>query len=365
MTSAADFEVVRLSEVERERVEWLWDGYLPRGKLAILDGDPGLGKSTIALDIAARVSRGLKMPPAAPDVQVDSPGDVLIFSSEDGLGDTIGPRLDAAGADDTRVHSVSMHGASVTFPDQLPQLRRLLEEGTYRLVVIDPFMAYLSGRYKAVSDQDVRQVLGPLSEAAAESDASILLVRHLRKQGSDKAIYRGGGSIGIVGQARIGLAVAPHPGDPECGLLAVTKSNLARVSPTLAYRRQDWEGRLPDGSGYTAYRIEWLGEYERTADELLGEPADGRQVDPAVSLLHSLVDATGAIDAKTAVLRLVEAGHVTGPTDPRLRRIRDKAEMVTKKRGFRDGWKWLLRRSVEPEPSSTSSTSLPWKDVNF
>lgn len=271
--SAPGIEVVRLSDVLRERIDWLWPGYLPLGKLAILDGDPGLGKSTIALDIAARVSRGWSMPPSDPS-PAGPAGDVLILSAEDGLGDTIGPRLDAAGADSDRVYSIRVSGQSVSFPEHADLLEQLLSERDYRLVILDPFVAYLSPKLKVIGEQDVRQALSRLADIAERHRVAILLIRHLRKASSDKAIYRGGGAIGIIGQARVGLAVAQDPDNPDQGLLVVTKSNLAKVAPSLVYERIDWTGHLPDGTEYESYSIAWLGESEATADDLLGERSE-------------------------------------------------------------------------------------------
>jgi replicative DNA helicase len=133
--------VRRYADIERERLDWLWSGYIPFGKLTILDGDPKLGKSTLMLDIASRVSRGHPMPFGS---GLSVPADVLILSVEDDSGDTIGPRLDAAGADDTKVHEVKVDGV-LAFPDHIDLLREAITQTKARLVIVDPFVAYVSG----------------------------------------------------------------------------------------------------------------------------------------------------------------------------------------------------------------------------
>jgi RecA-family ATPase len=258
------FALTRLSDVPPERIEWLWDGYLPRGKIVILDGDPGLGKSSVAIDLAARISRGWSMPPSAP-TPLGPTGNVFILTSEDGLADTVRPRLDAAGADTDMIYSFAVPGRLVTFPDDVPVLGQAIAQRAVRLVIVDPLMGFTSGSKRANHGQDMRQVLRPVAEIAEVTGATVVLVRHLRKGDAAKALYRGGGAIDIIGQARVGLAVAEDPSDPERRLLTMTKNNLAKASPTLAYR-------LVEASGTGAARVEWdLAPSTYTADDLLAE----------------------------------------------------------------------------------------------
>ena len=203
------YNLVRASEVVPETMTWLWEGYIPAGKITLVDGDPGEGKSTLTLDIAARVSRGGPMP----DRSAGGSGTVLIMSAEDGVADTIVPRLSAAGANLRRVHiltevrGVSDDGKIVTrpveLPGDLPIVERIIREHRVVLVVIDPLMAYLSGTVNSFRDQDVRRALHPLAQLAETTGATFVVVRHLNKSAGGKAMYRGGGSIGIGGAARV------------------------------------------------------------------------------------------------------------------------------------------------------------------
>src|SRR6478672_2140272 len=158
-----DVSLIRLADVEPERVSWLWPGRIPLGKLVTLDGDPGLGKSTLALSIAGPVTRAGTWPDGT---ICEHPGAVLLLSAEDGLADTIRPRLDAAGADVTRVHAVQgvpldATGEALrmaTLAD-VEMLRRLVEDTGARLVIVDVLMAYVPTGTDSHRDQDMRQVL--------------------------------------------------------------------------------------------------------------------------------------------------------------------------------------------------------------
>ncbi len=256
------FEVVRLIDVQPERVAWLWPGRIPRGKLTILDGDPGVGKTTLTADLAARVSRGESMPG---EEIGRSPGSVLLVSAEDGIADTLRPRVEAAGADLARVFALPQH-ERVPFdlgdPEHLDSLRKMIRNLDVALVVIDPLMAYL-GSAESHKDQDIRRVLGPLSRLAEDGGATILAVRHLNKSAGGNALYRGGGSIGITAAARAVLLVARDPDDDGRRVLAVSKCNLAAPVPALAFRIVT--------ENETA-RVSWEGETEHTPGQLLAGP---------------------------------------------------------------------------------------------
>lgn len=240
---------VRLSQVEEERLYWLWRGRIPLGAITLLDGDPGLGKSLLTLDLAARVSTGREMPDGTPGVEGEGPQRVLLFSAEDDPARTILPRLRAAGADldlvelgqgawTQRTGKKSLEHRNFLLPRDVEVLQWKLEEDSNPLlVIIDPLMAFLEGRVNSWRDQDVRAALAPLAKIAQKSWAAIVIVRHLNKAAGASAIYRGGGSIGIIGAARSGLLVAKSPDDPEHErVLASVKSNLGPPMPSMRYQ---------------------------------------------------------------------------------------------------------------------------------
>lgn len=238
-------------------VRWLWPRYLPRGKLAVLDGDPGVGKSLVTIDLAARLSRGGALPDGAPSGR---PHVTLLLSAEDGT-DTTRPRAEAAGADLDFIISVAGAGDSpLSLPANLPDLEEQVRAYSADLVVIDPVMAFLPPEVAATLDQCVRRALTPLAALAERTDCAILLVRHLCKADAAKAVLRGLGSIGIIAAARAALLAAKHPLDPTLGVLAVSKSNVAGAGPSLGYRVSS------DAAGRAV--VDWTGPADLSADAL-------------------------------------------------------------------------------------------------
>ncbi len=238
---------VRLADVKREELRWLWQDRLPLGKLSILAGNPGLGKSTLSLDAAARVSTGRPWPDGSPTIK----GDVLIFSCEDGIADTILPRSENAGADLARVHAVTgvrRPGAKSEAAFSLSEDLDLLESALrtwpeVRLIIIDPIGAYV-GRVDSHKDAEVRSVLGPLAALADRYSAAVLGLMHLSKSQLSSALYRLIGSIAFVAAARSALLVTEDPDDAERRLVVPIKCNLARRPPGLAYRIDGTPPRL-------------------------------------------------------------------------------------------------------------------------
>src|SRR5262249_8218950 len=219
--------ITRLSDVTPQPVRWLWRGRIRIGKLTVLDGDSGLGKSLLSTDLAARISKARLMPDnTANDLR--DPAGVVILSAEDDPSDTICPRLKATGADLSRIVLLAglRDSDSVRLPTlaDLEAIRHAITLVNAKLVIIDPLMAYLPGRVDSHRDQDIRSSLAPLAALAAETGVAVLVIRHLNKTEGKNALYRGGGSIGIIGAARSGLLVAQDPEDEERRILAVTKS---------------------------------------------------------------------------------------------------------------------------------------------
>lgn len=329
--------LVRLADVCAEPVRWAWPGRIPLGMLTVLDGDPGLGKSLLTLDLAARVSTGAPMPD---DTRSDLSGrvGVVVLSAEDDLARTIRPRLDAAGADVgriaslTAVHVTADRTRAVTLADVRAIDRAIADVGA-RLVIIDPFMAYVGGKTDSHRDSDIRGLLAPLTELAGRTGAAIVIVRHLRKSASSSALYSGGGSIGIIGAARSGLLVAADREDPkgERRLLAASKSNLASLPPTLAYRL------VPAGD---VPRVEWMGTSGRTADELVGLPEDG---DARSAMAEAEAFLCGELAAGPRLVADVQAvARRSRIADRTLRRARENLRIAFRRDGDGSAWRWHL-----------------------
>jgi hypothetical protein len=250
-----------LSEIEPERIEWLWPRRIPKGKITVLDGDPDNGKSVLTTDLAARVTAGLDLPDGT---KTEAAGAVIV-SAEDGASDTIRPRFDAAGGDPNRALLLG-DDEPFAIPGDIPRLERAVRQVKAALVVIDPIMAFLSGDVNSNRDQDVRRALTPLKRMAERTGAAVILVRHLNKSQGGNPLYRGGGSIGIIGAARSGMVVGPHPDSDDLRVLAGQKNNLSLPPRSLAYSIETAQ----NGSA----RISYKGFSEATAAQLLRVPED-------------------------------------------------------------------------------------------
>ena len=335
--------VTTLSDVTPERVSWLWPGYLPFGKLAVLDGDPSVGKSTLSTDLAARCSTGSRWPDGAAN---PAAAGVLLLSAEDGLADTIAPRLKAAGADTTRVHALvevpsrgdddTVRMVPPSLPRDIPLIESVIRKHRIGLVIVDVLMAYLNGKVDSHRDQDVRGVLHQLAAMADRTGASIILIRHLNKAGGNNALYRGGGSIGIIGAARSAFIVGRDGENPERRLFACSKMNIAAEPATLAYR-------LVDSPEWGCARIEWEdGPVEGvTATDLVRAPDDDERGDQseAEQWLVEYLTERGGEAAAGEVFKAAHAEHIAERT---LKRVRNRVGITSERRGFGQGSVWVL-----------------------
>jgi len=333
--------VVCLADVPPVPVEWLWPGWLPRSTVVLLSGVGGLGKSTIALDFSARISRGWSWPDGSDG---GAPGNVLILSAEDGAACTIRPRLDAAGADVSRVHLMQAvlqprsKGEPVemlpSIVDGLSAVEDAIEKiGEVDALVIDPLMAYM-GSTDTHRDGAIRSALAPLQALAERARACVLCIVHHRK-GGGSAAERVGGSVALVNLARSAITVLPADDhDPEKRLLLSHKSNLSPTPDGLAFRLH----QRPDA---TVASTEWLEDrITRSADEILAareEPKDSATT-AAAKWLRELLLVPGTMPVKEIKTAAKEAGLAWRT----VQRARDAEGIVTDKLHFTGGWRWRL-----------------------
>jgi hypothetical protein len=256
-----EHDLSAVSGIESSLMDWLWPGWFALGKLALLDGDPGMGKSLVALDLCARLSAGQPFPDGSNGL---GPGCSIVLNGEDGGEDTIKPRLAALGADLDRVFVLRPRcetGSPLFFPTGLDQLSSAVKKVSAKLVVIDPIMAFLDPSIASSSDQSIRRVLLPLARLAGFHRCVILLIRHLNKTYRSCAMYRGGGSIGLIGACRSACLVTADPADAKRRVLAQIKNNLAPRQASVGYELVARVQGLPV--------VSWLGPKPWTADELL------------------------------------------------------------------------------------------------
>jgi hypothetical protein len=340
------------SSVLKSRLEWLNKGRLALGKITILDGDPGLGKSTMMLDWIARITTGRALPGDTgwtTDEQVTTPRGVVLLSAEDDDSDTIVPRLELAGANTKKVLLLKMvdnenNEYLPTIGRGLWAIEQAIEAANAVLLVIDPFMAYLDAETNSNRDQDVRRVLSPVAAMAARNRCCVLVSRHLNKATGMAGMYRGGGSIGIIGAARIGLLAHKDGEDPtgQRRLLMVQKANLGPEALTLVYRLNGVEG-----SDHA--RVEWLGESSITAASVMDQPMDRYERDDASEAERWLEDflIDGPMPANEIHREATKAGHGTRA----IKRAKTALTVKLDKRGFgKDStWVWSLPvRHIEP-----------------
>jgi RecA-family ATPase len=249
-----------LSEVEPEEVDWFWEPLIPYRMLTIMEGDPGIGKSYVAMHIAAEASKGGRLPNGVRLSKLR----VLYFSAEDDPAFTIRPRIDAMGGDPKRIRFQAKYSP---FDDEgLKQARREVKETNPDLIIIDPLYAYVPADTEMYRPNQIRQLLGELNDLATHSDAAVVVIRHLTKARHDKAMYQGAGSIDVIGVARSALLVAEDPEDSDVKVIAHIKHNLSARGDSWAFKLREQKGQLPI--------VKWQGRSERTAEDLRGVPVE-------------------------------------------------------------------------------------------
>lgn len=316
--------LISLAAVERKSVAWIWRSWIPAGMLSICDGLPGEGKSTMIIDIAARVTTGRDMPDGSPGT---APGGVLFLGYEDAPGEILRPRFEAVGADLSRVHVHNPESDELFRLGHDSQLEAWIREHEIKLVVIDPLITAMPAKADTHKGQDMRRVLGPVVRTAERTGAAVVGVRHLNKGAGRSALLRGEGSIGIGGTARNVVLVARDPDDPTCRVLARSKGNLAAPAVSLRFAIVDWPGD-PDKTGM----IDWRGESRHSADDLVA-PADemprGRVNDATAFLRAALADGPRATAEINAAAQAAGIAHRT------LERARAELGVVPTREGRR------------------------------
>ena len=266
-------KIIRMSDVELTPVEWLWKPYLPFGKLSVLQGNPGEGKTYFAMHLAAACTNGKLLP----NMERMEPFNVIYQTAEDGLGDTVKPRLIEAGADLDRVLVIDDSDVQLTLSDE--RIEKAIIENNARLVIIDPIQAYLGADVDMNRANEVRPIFMRLGQVAQRTGCAILLIGHLNKAAGMQSLQRGLGSIDIAAAVRSVLFIGKLKHDPTMRILTHEKSSLAPPGASLAFS-------LGDEGGFR-----WVGEYDITADEMLSgiEPQRETKTQQAKDLICALL----------------------------------------------------------------------------
>ena len=266
-------KIIRMSDVELTPVEWLWKPYLPFGKLSVLQGNPGEGKTYFAMHLAAACTNGKLLP----NMERMEPFNVIYQTAEDGLGDTVKPRLIEAGADLDRVLVIDDSEVQLTLSDE--RIEKAIIENNARLVIIDPIQAYLGADVDMNRANEVRPIFMRLGQVAQRTGCAILLIGHLNKAAGMQSLQRGLGSIDIAAAVRSVLFIGKLKHDPTMRILTHEKSSLAPPGVSLAFSLGDEDG------------FRWVGEYDITADEMLSgiEPQRETKTQQAKDLICTLL----------------------------------------------------------------------------
>jgi len=283
-----NLRIFTMDEVQSEPVSWLWEPYIPSGKITIVQGDPGDGKTTLMLAVSAAVTNGNFLPGSG---DCTAPANVIYQTAEDGISDTIKPRLEQLGADCSRIHVIDESEQSLSLADE--RIEQAIIKTNAKLLIIDPIQAYLGGA-DMHSAKGMRPLMKSLGAAAGRNDCAVVIIGHLNKRNfGTKAQYRGLGSIDIYAAARSVLTVVRIGTAPNMRVVVQNKSNLAPPGISVAFT-------LDPIGGFS-----WHGEFDMNADDMFNNnPNRTSRFDEAKLFIQTIL-ANGAVEA-TKIMEMAE-----------------------------------------------------------
>ncbi len=322
MSSLKKEKFINLSDVEAKDVEWLMPDFIPYNMTTIMEGHPGIGKSYLAMHIAAQISIGGRLPGTSKTEQ----GRVLYMSAEDDPSYTIRPRIEAMGGDPDQIRIQADYLAldDAGFEELLDEIDHYPPE----LIIIDPFFAYVPGNRDILRPNIIREYLSKLKTIAEHEEIAVLLIRHLTKTKRDSAVLQGSGGIDFVGAARSAFLVSLHPEDDEIRVIAPVKSNLTD-------KKGGWMYRLVKDNPDDIPVLQWEGASEISADSLHDQSGIERQskLEEAVEFLKKNLG-KGRMKA-TKVLKLAEVADIKKRT---LDRAKSDLSVISNKEGKFSYW---------------------------
>lgn len=320
-----ELQMIKMSEIQSQEVAWLWYPFIPYGKLTIVQGDPGDGKTTLVLNIAAKLSRGEGIDS---EMKLTEPLTVIYQSAEDGLADTVKPRLEVAGADCENISVIDESIKSLSMIDE--RLEEAVIRTKAKLLILDPIQAYLGGGMDMNRANEARDMTKKLAALAEKYQCAIVLVGHMNKAAGNKAAYRGMGFIDFFAVARSVLLVGRVEGEANIRAVVQIKNNLAAFGHPKAFELSE------DG-------FHWLGDYEITADEVLGGIAlKSNKLEQAKRLLRELAETKNAIQSNE-IFKLAEEQSISRRTLENA-----KKEMGIRAKRINNSWYWKLDK-IRPE----------------
>ncbi len=318
MEERNNLKLICMEDIEAKEVDWLWYPYIPYGKLTIIQGDPGEGKTTMVLQIVALFTKGEKLPC---DDREQKPANVIYQTAEDGLADTVKPRLMAAGADCSRVLVIDECCNSLSMTDG--RLEQAIKETGAKLLILDPIQAYLGAGVDMHRANEIRPVMKQLGDIAEKYGCAIILIGHMNKANGCKSAYRELGSIDFQATARSVLIVGRIKDDPSLRIMAHDKSSLAPEGKSVAFRMDKERG------------FHWKGQCDISVDELLSGDLKGQKLRTAKTFLASMLE-----DGNRPQKEIETAAHEQGIKTKTLRNAKQEMEVGSKKIG--NQWYWYL-----------------------
>ena len=310
-----ELKMIRMSEIQLQEIEWLWYPFIPYGKLTIIQGDPGDGKTTMVLNLAAKLSKGEALDE---NMKVTEPVNVIYQTAEDGLADTVKPRLELAGADCERIIVIDESDKSLSMVDE--RLEEAIVRTGARLLILDPIQAYLGGGMDMNRANEARDMTKKLGALAEKTKCAIILIGHMNKASGNKAAYRGMGSIDFFAVARSVLLVGRVEGEPN----------------TRAFGH-------PKAFALSEEGFQWIGDYEITVDEVLGGIAPkANKMELAKQMLRELAETQSAVLSNEIFDRADELGISKRTLE------NAKKELGIRARKINNAWYWELDK-VKPE----------------
>ena len=323
-----NLKLINMEQVEIEKIDWLLYPFIPFGKVTIVQGDPGEGKTTMVLQIIAKLTKGEAVLPSGSDepaleekTMVLEPVNVIYQTAEDGLGDTIKPRLLSAGADCSRVMVIDDNDQALTMMDA--RLEEAIIQTKARLVVLDPIQGFLGADVDMHRANEIRPLMKRVAVLAEKYHCAIILIGHMNKNSNGKSSYRGLGSIDFQAAARSVLIVGRIKDEPEIRVVCHVKSSLAPEGKSIAFR-------LDKDTGF-----EWIGEYDISADDLLSGDNRGQKIHEAKEFLKEIL-----VSGSVAQTKVAEEAESRGIKKKTLWNAKKELEIDSVKIG--NQWFWML-----------------------
>jgi len=312
-------KMIIMSTVQSREVEWLWYPYIPYGKITIIQGDPGDGKTTMVLNLAAKMSRGEGMDD---NMKLEGPANIIYQTAEDGLADTVKPRLEQANAECDRISVIDESDKPLSMIDERLEAAVIIQNA--KLLILDPIQAYLGGGMDMNRANEARSMTKKLGALAEKTGCAIILIGHMNKAAGNKAAYRGMGSIDFFAVARSVLLVGRIEGQPNMRAVVQIKNNLAAKGNSKAFE-------LAEGGFY------WRGDCEITEDEVLGgfAPKENK-LEQAVQLLKSLYGPKVCLKS----MEIVDLAEEEGISKRTLENAKKKLGIKAKR--INNTWYWDL-----------------------